>query len=284
MDNISGKNIAITGAARGIGYATAATLLRRGARVVIGDRDVEALGLAARKLAEEGNVFTHPLDVTNTASFNAFLQAAKNSGPLDVLINNAGVMPIGPFLSTTSGAIRSMLEVNLYGVINGCQLALLDMVERHSGQIVNIASLAGITTAPGIAVYNASKFGVVGLTRALYDEFAPQGIQISCILPNFTNTDLISGTEATGVMRPIQPEDTAAAVVQILQKPSAQVIVPRAMGLVVAILKVAPAGLRRTLNAKLGVDRVFLDFDSSARSVYESRAQSSLGLAEVRHD
>ncbi|CPZ56309.1 Putative short chain dehydrogenase/reductase [Mycobacteroides abscessus] len=211
MDKITGKNIAITGAARGIGYATATALLRRGARVVIGDRDVEALGSAVEGLKEEGNVDAHPLDVTDPASFKRFLEAASAGGPIDVLVNNAGVMPIGPFLSTSDRAIRSMVEVNLYGVINGCQLALPEMVARRRGQVVNIASVAGLMAVPGMAVYNASKFGVVGLSRALSDEFAPQGVQVSAVLPTFTNTELIAGTDSTGAQKPVEPEDIAAA-------------------------------------------------------------------------
>ena len=143
MDNIRGKTIAITGAARGIGYATAKALLARGARVVIGDRDVALQESAVVQLTKLGQVSGYPLDVTDRESFATFLDKARTDGGghVDVLINNAGVMPIGPFLDQSEQAIRSSIEVNLYGVIAGCQLVLPDMVARRSGHIVNIASL-----------------------------------------------------------------------------------------------------------------------------------------------
>lgn len=144
VDNIRGKTIAITGAARGIGLATATALLARGARVVIGDREVHVLDAAVKQLSSRGQVSGHPLDVTDRESFATFLDKARadGDGHIDVLINNAGVMPVGPFLDQTPQTIRSATEVNFYGVINGCQLVLPEMVKRRSGRIVNIASMA----------------------------------------------------------------------------------------------------------------------------------------------
>ena len=155
MDNIRGKTIAITGAARGIGFATAKALLARGARVVIGDRDVAFQESAVADLTKLGQVSGYPLDVTDRESFATFLDKARTDGGghIDVLINNAGVMPIGPFLEQSEQAIRSSIEVNLYGVIAGCQLALPDMIARRSGHIINIASLSGLIPVPGQVVY-----------------------------------------------------------------------------------------------------------------------------------
>ena len=169
MDNIRGKTIAITGAARGIGYATAKALLARGARVVIGDRDVALGESAVADLTRLGQVSGYPLDVTDRESFATFLDKARTDGGghVDVLINNAGVMPIGPFLEQSETAIRSSIEVNLYGVIAGCQLVLPDMIARRSGHIINIASLSGLIPVPGQVVYVGAKFGVVGLSAAL---------------------------------------------------------------------------------------------------------------------
>ncbi len=177
MDSIRGKTIAITGAARGIGFATAKALLERGARVVIGDREVALQESAVAKLTNLGSVSGYPLDVTSRESFAAFLDKARTDGGgrIDVLINNAGVMPIGPFLDQTEQTIRSTIEVNFYGVLTGCQLVLPEMVARRSGHIVNIASLAGMLAVPGQVVYAGTKFAVVGLSSGLSDEFAPAG-------------------------------------------------------------------------------------------------------------
>jgi NADP-dependent 3-hydroxy acid dehydrogenase YdfG len=282
MDNINGKTIAITGAARGIGHATAKALLRRGARVVIGDRDVNALEAAVTALDRLGPVSGYPLDVTNRQSFAEFLDKARSEGGgrIDVLINNAGVMPIGPFLHQSEQAIRSAIEVNLYGVLNGCQLALPEMVARRGGHIVNIASMAGMLAVPGQAVYAGTKFAVVGLTTALADEFASAGVEVSVVMPTFTNTELISGTHPTAAQKPVQPADIAAAVVKVLDKPTTTVSVPpwgRFFAAPAAML--APRG-RRWLNKKMGNDRVFLDFDPAARERYEFRAQHALGVED----
>ncbi|MCG5432175.1 SDR family oxidoreductase [Mycobacterium sp. MYCO198283] len=284
MDNINGKTVVITGAARGIGNATAKALLARGARVIIGDRDVDALESAVDALATLGPVSGHPLDVTDRESFQLFLDKARadGGGRIDVLINNAGVMPVGPFLQQTQAAIRASIEVNVYGVLTGCQLVLPEMVERRSGHIINIASLAGVMALPGQVVYAASKFGVVGLTTAMADEFAPYGVDVTAVLPPFVNTDLTSGTRKTGASKPVEPEEIAAIIVRALDKPKTFVSLPDALRLFATFTNnLAPRG-RRWLNKKMGLDDVFLTFDAAARKAYEDRAQSSIGVAEKK--
>ncbi|MCB0939734.1 MAG: SDR family oxidoreductase [Mycobacterium sp.] len=282
MDNIRGKTIAITGAARGIGFATARALLQRGARVVIGDRDVAFEESAVARLSTLGPVSGYPLDVTDPDSFATFLDKARadGGGHIDVLINNAGVMPVGPFLDHTEQAVRTAVEVNFYGVLTGCRLVLPEMVRRRQGHVVNIASLAGMLAVPGQALYAGTKFAVVGLSTALADEFEPQGVQISCVMPTFTNTELIAGTNATGATRPVQPEDIAAAVVKTLDNPKTAVSVPYPLRFVAAATAFLPPRGRRWLSARMGTDRVFLDFDTQARAAYEQRAQTATGVLE----
>jgi short-subunit dehydrogenase len=282
MDNIAFKTIAITGAARGIGRATAAALLGRGARVVIGDRDATALDSAVAGLGGAGLVSGHLLDVTDRASFAGFLDKAHadGDGRIDVLINNAGVMPIGPFVEQSQTAIRSAIEVNIYGVLNGCQLVLPEMVGRGCGHIVNIASMAGMVAVPGQVVYAGTKFAVVGLSTAMADEFAPHGVAVTAVLPTFTSTEMVSGTSTAGAQKPVAPEVTAAAVVKALDKPKTLVSVPPPLRFVGALFGVLPAGGRRFINKRTGNDRVFLDFDADTRQRYEQRAQSALGVIE----
>ena len=282
MDKITGKTIAITGAARGIGFATAKALLARGARVVIGDRDVAFQESAVADLTKLGPVSGYPLDVTDRESFATFLDKARTDGGgrIDVLINNAGVMPIGPFLDQSEQAIRSSIEVNLYGVIAGCQLVLPDMIARRSGHIINIASLSGLIPVPGQVVYVGAKFGVVGLSAALADEVAPHGVDVSVIMPPFTNTELISGTTSGGTIKPVEPEDIAAAIVKTLEKPKTHVSVPTPLRFTAqAAQMLGPRG-RRWLNKRLGLDSVFLTFDRDKRQSYERRAQSAQGVVE----
>ncbi|ORV51554.1 short-chain dehydrogenase [Mycolicibacter engbaekii] len=282
MDNIRGKTIAITGAARGIGLATATALLARGARVVIGDRDVAVLEHAVKRLSASGQVSGHPLDVTDRESFSTFLDKARadGDGHIDVLINNAGVMPVGPFLEQSPESIRSATEVNFYGVLNGCQLVLPEMVKRRSGHIINIASLAGIIAVPGQVLYAGTKFAVVGLSTAMSDEFAPQGVQVSAVLPTFTNTELISGTAPSGAQKPVEPEDIAAGVVKVLDKPRTLLSVPGFGRRVSILASLLPDRGRRWLNKKTHNDTVFLQFDTAARKAYEDRAQHATGVVE----
>src|SRR5947209_3725691 len=282
MDNIRGKTIVITGAARGIGYATAQALLARGARVVIGDRDIDVLETAVAGISALGQVSGHPLDVTDHESFVAFLDNARadGGGHIDVLINNAGVMPVGPFLEQSAQAIRSSIEVNLYGVLTGCRLVLPEMVKRRSGHIVNIASLAGMVAVPGQIIYAATKFGVVGLSTAMSDEFAPQGVNVTAVLPTFTNTELISGTTPSSAQKPVEPAEIATAIVKVLDKPKSRVSVPSWGKSFAAVATLIPDRGRRWLNKKMGNDTVFLTLDRGARRSYEDRAQHAIGVVE----
>ncbi|SCX17553.1 SDR family oxidoreductase [Mycolicibacterium fluoranthenivorans] len=278
MDNISGRTVAITGAARGIGYATAQALLARGARVVIGDRDVAALESAVASLG--GRVSGHPLDVTDRASFSGFLAhvRADGGGAVDVLINNAGVMPIGGFLEQGQRALRSAIEVNLYGVVTGCQLVLPEMIERRRGHIVNVASLAGLMPVPGQTVYAATKSAVISLSSAMSDEFAARGVQVSVVMPPFTRTELISGTAQTTTNRPVEPEAIAAAIVKTLDRPRTHVTVPGGIRFVLGLLGLLGPRGRRWVGRRFGTDTVFLEFDAAARRDYENRAQAALGV------
>jgi len=238
---------------------------------------------AVTELSKFGQVTGYPLDVTDQESFATFLDKARadgSAGHIDVLINNAGVMPVGPFLEQSEQAIRSAIEVNVWGVLTGCRLVLPEMVKRRRGHIINIASMAGMVAVPGQVVYAGTKFAVVGLSTALADEFAPQGVEVTVILPTFTNTELIAGTKTTGAQKPVQPEDIAAAVVKALDKPKTHVSVPAPLRFVGAATSMLGPRGRRWLSKKMGNDRVFLDFDRTARQGYEDRAQTATGVIE----
>jgi NADP-dependent 3-hydroxy acid dehydrogenase YdfG len=250
--------------------------------VVIGDRDIDALESAVAGISSLGQVSGHPLDVTDKESFAAFLDKARadGGGHIDVLINNAGVMPVGPFLEQSAQAIRSAIEVNFYGVLTGCHLVLPDMVKRRTGHIINIASLAGMVAIPGQVVYAGTKFAVVGVSTALADEFAPHGVKVTAVLPTFTNTELISGTTPSTAQKPVEPSDIAAAIVKVLDKPKSRVSVP-GWGKSFAVLATLLSDRgRRWLNKRMGNDTVFLNLDTVARRGYEDRAQHATGVVE----
>ena len=161
----AGVSVAVTGAGRGIGRAIAIRLASAGARVTIGDIDLEAATAVADGLGDSAAVV---LDVTRPEQFATFLDAAEQHyGPLGVLVNNAGVDWIGPFHEEPDEVTRREIEINLYGTALGTKLALSRMLPRRNGHIVNIASGAGRVPLPGTSTYSASKHGVVGLTESL---------------------------------------------------------------------------------------------------------------------
>ncbi|GAA3188443.1 hypothetical protein GCM10020255_086190 [Rhodococcus baikonurensis] len=145
-DILPGKVIAITGGARGIGFATASSLVALGAKVAIGDIDETTVKQSGADL----DVYAGKVDVTDLASFTAFLDDVERElGPLDVLVNNAGIMPVGLLVDEPDVVTRRMLDINIYGVINGTKLAAQRMIPRGAGHVINIASLAGETCTPG---------------------------------------------------------------------------------------------------------------------------------------
>ncbi|MFI0357877.1 SDR family oxidoreductase [Actinomadura sp. 9N407] len=262
------KVIAITGAARGIGLATARALKAKGATVVIGDIDEAAAKEAGGRLGAAA----FPVDVTSRESFTAFLAAAEEAaGPLDVLINNAGIMPIGPVTGESDADARRCLDINVHGVMLGTKLALERMLPRGGGHIINIASLAGVLYTPGLALYNASKAAVIGFTEATRLEVQDRGVHVSAVLPTFTNTDLVAGTASPKGQKNAEPEDIAAAVVELIGRPRPQMVVPRKLGRQVRISGLLPEKVRQSMSRKLGLDKIFLEYDPEARKAYDAR-------------
>src|SRR3954447_24002416 len=190
--SLSGKTAVVTGGARGIGRATTEALIAKGVRVAIGDVDREG---AERTAAELGDaVIGLPLDVTDLAGFTDFLdEVERRLGPIDVVVNNAGIMPITPFEDESDASIARQLEINVRAVIHGTQEAVRRMRPRATGHIVNIASLAGKAGYPGIATYSATKHAVVGLSEAVRFELKGSGVEISCVMPGIVNTELSRG-------------------------------------------------------------------------------------------
>ncbi len=266
--------VAITGGARGIGYHTAEELIRRGHRVAIGDIDEIQLKVAAEELGLDVAV---RLDVTDPASAASVLDVTEEAlGPIDVLINNAGVMPTGHVHEETDEVTRRQVEINILGVIFGTKIALQRMLPRRQGHIINTASLAGELPVPGLATYCGTKFAVIGFTEAARQEYRRSGVTLSTVRPTFTNTELVAGTSGAKGMRNAEPQEIARATAALIERPQPFVRVTRIAGTMVAAMKFVPERIATQLGAMLGTDTVFLDrVDSAARQAYLERVGRS---------
>lgn len=267
---LDGALVAITGAGRGIGLATAERFIDKGARVALGDLD----GALAKEAADRLGPWAsgHELDVADKESFARFLQAAEaaHAMPLDVLVNNAGVMPNGAFLEQADRVDRLTMDVNVYGLIHGMRLALPGMIERGRGHVVNVCSLAGKFPVKGLAVYNASKFAAVGLTAATRLEMDGTGVSVSAVLPSAVRTELSSGIDY-GVLPAVDADDIAAAIVQSVRSRAAEIAVPAYVGAVAAVVPLLPESAVRLLRRAAHDDAAISRVDDSVRRRYLDR-------------
>jgi len=231
--DLSDRAVAITGASSGIGEATALLCARSGASVALAARRGDRIdALAERIEAEGGRAIAVPTDVSDEGEARAFVQRAHDElGPLDALINNAGVMLLGPVEGADTAQWRQMIEVNVLGLLYCTHAALPLMREQGSGHIVNVSSVAGRRAASGAAVYNLTKFGVNGFSEGLRQEAARSGVRVTVIEPGFVETELQghnAGNErvAAGIDKMkeqlgavLQADDIAEAIVYALAQP-----------------------------------------------------------------
>jgi NAD(P)-dependent dehydrogenase (short-subunit alcohol dehydrogenase family) len=269
---IEGKVIAVTGAARGIGLATAQTLAAAGAVVTVGDIDAHALA----SLEGSSGLSALALDVTDEVSFSSFIDEVERlHGPVDVLINNAGIMPVGPFLGYSEALTQRTIDIDLLGVIRGCRLMAERMVRRGGGHIINVASIAGRMPAPGLTIYNAAKFGIIGFSEALDAELAQQNVRVSTILPSFTSTQLISGLEDKLSRAPATPEEVAVAIVKAVGTQRLHTFVPRS-GILVSLFAILPGRLKRWTLTRPSYAAIFTAPDLKGRGAYDTQIGTHL--------
>jgi NAD(P)-dependent dehydrogenase (short-subunit alcohol dehydrogenase family) len=269
---IRGKVIVITGGARGIGLSTATALHNLGAKVAIGDIDEVRVKESGAALGLE---VYGKLDVTDPHSFYEFLDGVERQlGPIDVLVNNAGIMPVGRIIDEPDTVTRRILDINVYGVIVGSKLAVQRMVPRGKGHVINVASLAGELDVVGLATYCASKRAVIGFTDSARLEYRADGVKFSLVLPTFVNTELTAGTPGAKGFKNAEPEDIADAIVGLVARPKSRVRITKAAGAMVVAQKFWPRPLAEGLNRILGGDHTFTDdVDVAKRQAYEARAR-----------
>ncbi len=272
--NLVGQIVAITGGARGIGKSTAQTLSRAGMKVAIGDLD----GPLAAQTAEEIGAGTIglQLDVTDFDSFSAFVTSVQEQmGPIDVIINNAGIMQLGPYLDEDMATTKRMIDINIYGVDYGCRLTIPSMVARGHGHVVNIASAAGKAGYAHGATYCGTKHYVVGMSEAIRSELRGTGVEVSCVMPVAVQTELGGGLAETRAVKQALPQDVADEILSALKQPRFDVFVPRSVGPLNQVMSVMGRGPREALGRALKADKVLSTADHSVRKDYELRATRS---------
>ena len=272
--SVTGKVIAVTGGARGIGLATATVLQNMGAVVAIGDIDRSAVKEAGSRL---GLKVGRRLDVTDRRSFTDFLDQVEDQlGPVDVLVNNAGVIAVGSAVDEADAVTQRVLDVNIYGVILGTKLAAKRMLPRGHGHVVNIASLGSVLPAEGIATYCATKHAVLGYTDTVRLENRGSGVHFSAILPTLVNTEMIAGVGHGKGVKNAEPEDVARAVAGVIAKPKSRVFVPRSIGRIVTVQRLLPQRVTEATQRALGTSSVFTTgVDVDKRTAYARRTGTS---------
>jgi hypothetical protein len=274
--DLTGRLTLITGAARGIGLATAEAFLRAGAPVAICDIDEQTAASAAESLRHIGpDVRSYRLDVRDREAWEVLVDRLESErAPVDILVNNAGIMPICPFLEEDPVLNQRQIDINLHGVSNGMHTVLPRMRARGWGHVTNIASVAGKVGTPYIAFYSATKFAVIGLTEAVRYEMRDTGITFTYVMPALVDTELISGTGRPVWPPPAKASDVAAAVVSSAQKGKVDVFVPR----VARIAAILPALLPRAVYERIGdlleMGNMFENVDPSGRSAYRDRIRA----------
>jgi NAD(P)-dependent dehydrogenase (short-subunit alcohol dehydrogenase family) len=221
---LAGRVAVVTGASRGIGAATAEAIAAVGAHAVLAARDREALGDVAGRIRQAGGEATPvPTDVSRAGDVERLFAAAREVGAPTALVCAAAVLTSALFAETTVEMWEQTLRVNLTGSFLCCRAAFTAMRPAGEGRIVNIASLSGVYATekfPGLAAYNVSKYGVIGLTEAIAVEGREHGISAICVSPGAVDTQMLR--EANPQLRPgLTPGDVADLIVALLDSPLA---------------------------------------------------------------
>jgi cation diffusion facilitator CzcD-associated flavoprotein CzcO/NAD(P)-dependent dehydrogenase (short-subunit alcohol dehydrogenase family) len=269
--DLAGAVVAITGGARGIGLAAARRFADQGAVVCLGDLDLDEANKAAATLGPRGHAYY--LDVSKRSSFAAFVDRIEAAhGPIDVLVNNAGVMPTGRFLDEGDEVDRATMGVNHFGTSLGMRLVLPCMIARGRGHVVNVASLAGKLEVPYMATYVASKHATVGLTGAVRQEIEGTGVTLTVVMPGAVKTRLSGGIPLHGISAQ-EPDDVARGILRSCRTREADVVVPRLFAGAPLLAALVPRKILSKIFATLDPTRLLAEPVRQARDEYERAAR-----------
>ncbi len=201
VSSLQEKTVLVTGAASGIGLETALAFAGRGADLVICDVDEPGLDAASKRIEELGcSVLARRVDVSNADEMRTFAdEVHKRVEAVDILMNNAGIAVIGPFLSTSLENWNRIVGINTLGVVHGCHYFIPNMVQRAAGgHVINVSSAAGYGTSSSMPAYNATKFSVLGLSEALWEELHPHAIGVTAVCPGLIDTPITRSARLVG--------------------------------------------------------------------------------------
>lgn len=252
------RSIFITGAAAGIGAATARRFHAQGWVVGLFDVDVTGVERLAAELGN-GRVLAGKLDVSNSGDWEAALAAfVEHAGHLDVLVNNAGILASGPFESIPRDRLQRIVDINVTGVINGCHAAFPYLRGRKDARVINMSSASAIYGQPSLAVYSATKFAVRGLTEALDLEWQQHGIRVMDVMPLFVQTAMVQGMDAKAIGRlgvGLGPAEVAAVIYEAATDaplvPRVHRLVGKQTKLFYKMAGLAPDWLSRLINQQI---------------------------------
>ncbi len=252
------KVVVVSGAASGIGRATALAFAREGARLALCDVELDRLSVVAVEAERAGAacVRHEHCDVGDADAMRGFAERTQRElGVTDVLVNNAGVGLYGGFLKTSLEDFHWIMQTNFWGVVHGCHFFVPAMAERGSGHVVNVASAAGYYNSEILAAYGTSKYAVVGLSEALRDELGPQGIGVSVVCPGCVNTPIVRTMRVRGESEPARvrqsvsdwyekrdfpPERVASAILEAVRRNRALVPVAAEAWVLYALKRLTP--------------------------------------------
>ena len=226
--NIQGKIALVTGASKGIGRAIAYELARSGIRrLILVARNFQQLHQVAADIGQMGvEAIPLALDLTDQREVSAVIAKAwRDYGAIDLLINCAGMAHQTPFLRSHATTVRQEMDLNLMGMYSVTSLVARRMAARRSGTIVNVSSLMGKIAAPTMATYSATKFAIVGFTRALRLELAPHNIKVMALLPSLTDTDMARDLHKFRGVIPMSAQQVARACLKGLSKDTPEVLI-----------------------------------------------------------
>jgi NAD(P)-dependent dehydrogenase (short-subunit alcohol dehydrogenase family) len=282
---LGGRVVAITGAARGIGLATAVACRAAGMKVAIGDLDEALVTRAAAGVGPD--VVGLGLDVTRPASFAAFLDAVQAElGPLDVLVNNAGVFAGGSYGEEPDEVTERVIAANVLGSAIGSKLAVQCFTARGTGHLVNVASIGAVVATAGAVTYSASKHAVLGLTRSLRWELSGTGIRTTVVMPGIIETEMTAMmARPKGIAPPpVPPSAVAAAIVSALRSGKVEVFVPGALTPVARLMAMLGPRSGDWVKRATGFDRMLINQDRALAARYRERVDAEYARVPPRSE